>query len=306
MTAPVRIMIGVCTFRRPALVQTLASLAAQAAGDLAVEVVVADNDDTPTAAPLVAAMRDGYPWKLTLVHAPARNISVARNAILDAAEAAGIRFLAFIDDDETAVPGWIAALAAEHLRSGAAATMGPVIAEYADGAPDWMRRAGVHNCEAITSARGEIVSGYSGNVLLDLHHPAVAGLRFDPARGVSGGEDTAFFAAIRAAGGAFAYTPDAPVHEPVPADRATMTWLLRRRFRMGQTHGGLLGQDASALRRAGLTGLTLAKMSACLGMSAAGAFNPVRRNRQLMRAALHAGAVAGLFRMADLQLYRAD
>ena len=65
------------------------------------------------------------------VHAPARNISIARNAALDAAQAP---LVAFIDDDETATPLWLAALLECHQQTSATIIFGPVQAVY-DGGP---------------------------------------------------------------------------------------------------------------------------------------------------------------------------
>ena len=101
-----RIEVLICTFRRPFLEQTLASVAAQVLPDGAsLGVVVADNDTGPTARELVQRIAAGFPFALTYVHAPERNISLARNACLDTATA---EYVAFLDDDETAPPGWIA------------------------------------------------------------------------------------------------------------------------------------------------------------------------------------------------------
>src|SRR3954471_20358160 len=103
--------VGVCTFRRAAVADTLASLAGQMLPrDYALRVIVADNDETPSAEPVVRGAADAQGLDLTYVHAPARNISRARNACLEAATA---DWFAFIDDDETASPGWLSALLAE-------------------------------------------------------------------------------------------------------------------------------------------------------------------------------------------------
>lgn len=302
---PAHIAVGICTFRRLALIDTLRSLADLETAGLQVTMIVADNDDAPTARPRVEPLLDRLPLPIVWLHAPARNISVARNAILDEAMRRDIRFLAFIDDDEVAESTWLVRLAEAMRQTQAAAVMGRVLAEYPPGAPSWMREGAVHDTAPVMTRQGGVIGGYAGNVLLDLGHPAVAGRRFDFGRGVSGGEDTAFFAGILAAGGCLAYDPEARVREPVPPERATLRWLLRRRFRMGQTHGGLQRQGASVVRRAALTSLALAKAGACFAMAAAGGLDAVRRNRQLMRATLHVGASAALLGVADLPLYGA-
>ena len=92
--------IGVCTFRRPELADTLRSLAAMTVPERAtVRVIVADNDDAPSARALIERLRAEMPFEIIYVHCPASNISIARNACLDNGMG---DFLAFIDDDETA------------------------------------------------------------------------------------------------------------------------------------------------------------------------------------------------------------
>jgi succinoglycan biosynthesis protein ExoM len=100
--------VCVCTFRRPSVARLLASLAKQdLGGDLTVRIIVADNDDTPSARQTVEAALKANGLRGVYLHAPARNISVARNACLQAAKAP---LIAFIDDDEIARPGWLAGL----------------------------------------------------------------------------------------------------------------------------------------------------------------------------------------------------
>lgn len=296
-------MIGICTFRRPILAATLHSLAKLSPAGRPVTVVVADNDSTSSAEALVAEAARGHPLPIRYLHAPAANISIARNAILDAAREAGSRWLAFIDDDERVEPDWLRHLLDTAEGSGAGAVLGPVLADFPGDAPGWVRRAGLHDVAPVFGRDGRIVSGHAGNVLLDLRDPAWTGLRFDLARGRSGGEDTAFFSAFAAAGGRIAHAPAAIVREDVPAERVTLRWLLRRRFRMGQTHGDLLRGGRSGAGRAVQAGIAASKAAACLGLAALRAGDAAQRNRQLVRSALHLGVVAKLAGVADLQLY---
>jgi succinoglycan biosynthesis protein ExoM len=281
------ITIGLCTFRRPQVAETLASLHAQLLPDgMTIRIIVADNDDTPSARAVVMAAGG-----VRYIHAPARNIAVARNAILDAAEGP---WLAFCDDDERLDPGWIAALWREAQATGAAVVLGDVRARYRAGAPDWMRQGGVHDTRPERDMQGRLKGGYTCNVLMNLADPGLAGLRFDPARGRTGGEDTAFFAAARDLGVVFAHAPDALAVEDVPDERATLGWLLRRRMRMGQTHASLIGAGAGWPRRVRMAALATAKMVVCGGLALVALPRPLARNRAVMRGALHFGTASGL------------
>lgn len=298
------IVIGLCTFRRASVVATLQSLAhlVQVPGTVC-RIVVADNDEGPEAQRRVADAAAHHALPICYLHAPARNISIARNAILNAAHVEGARYLAFLDDDETVGPEWLSALMSRMRQGDCAAVLGPVRADYEVGAPVWMQRGVVHDTLPVTDRTGTILSGYTCNVLLDLTAPSVAGLSFDPTRGRSGGEDTAFFHALREKGGVIAFAAEALASETVPPNRATLSWLLKRRYRMGQTHGSLLAQGKGIGRRWVEIARASGKALICAGLAATRIGYPLRRNQALMRAALHIGAVASLNGQQTVILY---
>ena len=303
------LLIGICTFRRPELARALESLARLRSCGMTVGIAIADNDTTPSAQALVARIAASHPLPITYLHAPERNISIARNALLDHARATGARLHVSFDDDQTAEPEWLEQTVQtwrEGQRDPAGpfgVVLGPVRAMYQPGSPRWLERGGLHDTLPVTDRKGTIISGYTGNTLFDMADPALQGLRFDVARGRTGGEDTAFFSDYLAAGGRIAFAPGAVVHEVVPQDRASLKWLLKRRYRMGQTHASLVARGRSRAGRLRAAGIAAAKAAACGGMALVGAGDPVRRNRQLMRAALHVGAGAYLAGAPRIELY---
>ncbi|RUX39584.1 glycosyltransferase family 2 protein [Mesorhizobium sp. M4A.F.Ca.ET.020.02.1.1] len=292
--------ICVCTFRRPELADTLRSIAAmdRPAG-FEIGVVLADNDDQPSAQALVKALALELKLPIRYRHAPARNISIARNACLDASVS---DLVAFIDDDETASVRWLAELVATAEASGATAVLGPVRAHYGQDAPAWMRKGDFHSTLPVW-VRGEIRTGYTCNVLLRTGEASLRGRRFSLARGQTGGEDTEFFDSMVRDGGSIAFSPDALVEEVVPRARAAFDWLRRRRFRFGQTHGHLIGHGASGFRRVAQVGLASAKAAYCFGMAALTAISPVRRNRSVLRGIMHVGVVSGLVGVREIRQY---
>lgn len=300
MAKQLSIDIGVCTFRRPELADTLRSLdAMQMPAGFDISIIVADNDDTPTARDLVTALSRELTVPVRYQHCPARNISIARNACLDASTA---DFVAFIDDDETATPRWLAELAAVAQASGAAAVLGPVRARYRADAPDWMQRGDFHSTLPVW-VRGEIQTGYTCNVLLRMGSDSLRGRRFSLARGQTGGEDTEFFDQMHKAGGRIAFSPDAWVDEVVPRSRAAFDWLGRRRFRVGQTHGHLLGRNARGIGLVKQVGLASAKAIYCFASALPVVISPVRRNRSVLRGIMHVGVVSGLVGIREIRLY---
>jgi succinoglycan biosynthesis protein ExoM len=295
-----RIDIGVCTYRRPQLERTLRSLGAlELPPQTAVRVIVADNDAVPSARRLVYAAAAELPFEILYVHCPASNISLARNACLEAANG---DFLAFVDDDEEVSKNWLAELLSAAVASGADAVLGPVRAVYRDEAPGWMRRGDFHSTFPVRVG-GEIRTGYTCNVILRRASAVVAGRRFDLALGRSGGEDTDYFTRLHRAGGRIGYAPQALVHEPVPASRASLAWLARRRFRSGQTHGRLLGGVRSPVGAMPQIALAGAKAAWCFGAAAVAAIFPRTRNRYALRGVMHVGVVVGLLGVREIRQY---
>lgn len=290
--------VCVCTFRRPAVAGLLASLAKQdLGGSLRFRVIVADNDDTPSGRETVEAALAANGLDGIYLHAPARNISVARNACLQAAKAP---LVAFIDDDEIARPGWLAGLVAAMDAAKSDVVFGKVTAAYAPDAPRWMRTADLHSTPA-PFRNGVIDGGYTCNVLM--RRKAVGCLRFDPKFGRSGGEDTTFFAAMRGMGATMSYTADAVVDEPVTKARSSLAWLTQRAYRSGQTYGLLrLGKGES---RGKVAALSLAKVVACFAMAVLTIWSPARWRKAVVRAYLHAGVLGAALGRAPLELYGA-
>ncbi|WP_043612730.1 glycosyltransferase family 2 protein [Ensifer sp. ZNC0028] len=300
--AQTQIDIAVCTFRRPELAETLHSLALiTVPADVAIRIIVADNDVTPSAEALVNQMRPTMPCEILYVHCPASNISIARNACLDNSTG---HYLAFVDDDETVSRTWLVQLLDTAQTTGADVVLGPVRAEYTLSAPNWMRRGDFHSTRPVW-VDGEIRTGYTCNVLIDLTRPVVFNRRFNLALGQTGGEDTEFFRHMHADGGRLAYAPDALVFEPVPEKRARLAWLAKRRFRSGQTHGRLLGEPGQAGSRVAEIVRATAKSGYCAVASLLLLGSPVARSRYALRAIMHAGVVSGLIGVRELQQYGA-
>lgn len=287
--------VCVCTFRRASVADLLASLARLETPGWRMRVIVADNDDTQSARETVEAAFTKHGLNGLYIHAPARNISVARNACLNAARA---ELVAFIDDDETARPDWLARLISRHEATKAGVVFGRVVASYASDAPRWMPQADLHSTPP-PIRNGEIVGGYTCNVLM--RRDAVGVLRFDPAYGRSGGEDTTFFAQLQRSGVTMVYAGDAVVDEPIPPSRSSLEWLKTRAYRAGQTWGLLELRNGKS--KAVLIGMSLAKMAFCLAVAGLTLWSPARWRKAVVRARLHAGVMGAATGKAPLELY---
>lgn len=282
-----RIDVCVCTFRRAHVAATLRSISRLAVKpNWIIRVIVADNDETPSARDIVEGTARDCALPVTYLHAPAcfGNISVARNACLDAATAP---LVAFIDDDEIASPGWLAALVGTLEIGNADVVLGPVQAVYRADCTGWLRKGDFHSTRPVWVG-GEIITGYTCNVLFRRTAPALNGRRFRLDLG-AGGEDTVFFSAVHRAGGKIDYAAKALVTEAVPVDRANLSWLLERRFRFGETHGLVMMEDGDRVGK--LVGMSSAKAAVCLLAACFNIARPVRLRYWLLRGTLHLGVV---------------
>lgn len=290
--------ICICTFRRPSLELTLASVAAQVLpAGVRMRVIVADNDDMPSRRAQITAAAAALGLELTYVHAPARNISVARNACLDAADAG---WIAFIDDDEVASPEWLGSLLA--ARAEHDIVFGVSQARYPDPAtPGWVKRGDFHSNRI--AGNDAAWNGYTANVLIDRSLVTAHGLRFAVELGQTGGEDTMFFFDAYRAGARFGYAPAAIVHEDTPIARARLRWLALRRFRSGQIHHLLLRRQGGS--RLATLPVATAKALACFAQGALNLPWPSRAAAAVLRGMLHMGVVASILGRAPYREYAA-
>jgi succinoglycan biosynthesis protein ExoM len=294
---PATVDVCICTYRRPSVAEAIESVAAQdLPSGVSFRLIVCDNDLEPSAREIVETTARRLGLDFLYVHAPAQNISLARNACLKTADAP---FLAFLDDDETADRLWLRKLLERQAADGADVVFGAVRAVYGAGLPAWVARADLHSTPSPVRRDGTIVSGYAGSVLM--RRGMVGDLTFDLALGRTGGEDTFFFHELGRRGARFAFNPEAVADEPVTPGRARLPWLLKRSFRAGQTHAGLmLEEGANRLVKAGLA---VAKVAFCVADAALHALSPPAWRRRLVRAALHAGVISRLAGYGEIKLY---
>lgn len=257
--------IAIASCGRESLVRTLASLdQMRVPPDMNIEIVIADDDPDEAASERVAAS-GARELPVRCIPVGTQNISVARNACLDAARGA---LVAFIDDDEWVSPGWLIRMLACREEFDATAVFGPVLPQYPTGTAGWLIKADPLYVE--WGRRGTVVTtGRSGNALIDLEFVQRKGLRFDPALGQTGGEDTAFFAELHEKGGKLVVTDDAMVFETVPAERMTLDYFRIRSLRSGQSYARIvLGEHAGLWRRGFFAFGALAKMTAAFATAA--------------------------------------
>lgn len=222
------------TLRRPEGLERAvrSALAQSGVADRLREIIIVDND--PGASARDAATRLAALSSIPVIwrHAPRPGVATARNEGLSATTAP---LIAFLDDDEAASPGWLAALLSAQASTGADAVFGPIRGRVPDGT-GWTRpylerffgREGPDQTQLIDTPYG------CGNSLLVRATALPGSAPFNVSADQSGGEDDVLFAALKARGGRFGWACDAWVDEFAPPHRATLRYAMARAFAYGQ------------------------------------------------------------------------
>lgn len=226
------VSISIASIGRPSLADTLQSLAGlPRSEDLKVRVLIADDSRDGAATRLVESLDlGGLP--VTCLPVASGNISHARNALLDAADS---DWIVFVDDDEWVEPDWLVRMFAAQRDFQADVVIGPVLPAYPPDTPAWLVQANPlykdwgHRGKRLDTGRG-------GNTLVRMSLIRELALRFNPAYGVTGGEDNVFFAEAASRGAVMVATDDAIIREHVPPERLSPALILRRAVRAGQSY----------------------------------------------------------------------
>lgn len=224
--------VCIATYRRPARLRALLD-------DLTLqhlmpdEVIVVDNDPEASALPVVEDLRSGpLPFRVVYDVQPEKNISLTRNRTV--ALAAG-DWLAFVDDDERAPPAWLAQLMGCVAQTRADGALGPVVPVVPPEAPEWIRRGRFYDWTRLPT--GALIPPNRlrfGNLVLRASLLRTMQAPFDPAYGLTGGEDGDLLSRLAQDGAVLRWCDEAVVHEPVESARLSLRWLLRRALRGGQ------------------------------------------------------------------------
>lgn len=199
------------------------------------EIVVVDNDAEGSARATVEQHRNrvtAYPIYYAIQ--PARNIALTRNRTVEMSTA---EWLAFIDDDERAPENWLSQLASALQQYSADGVLGPVVPVVPETAPKWIRRGRFYDFARLSS--GDVVPLNRmrfGNILLRGAPLRQEEVPFNPAYGLSTGEDADLLIRLVNKGAKVVWCDEAVVWEPIEAGRLSLRWLLQRALSGGQEY----------------------------------------------------------------------
>jgi succinoglycan biosynthesis protein ExoM len=258
----VDVSVVIPTFRRPELLRAaVGSVLEQRGLAVGVEIVVIDNDPAKSAERIVADLAGSPAMALRYFCEPRPGISHARNAGVAASCGS---YIAFLDDDEAASPGWLASLLSTMRDPAADIVVGPVRPRFpaSMAVSSYARR--IYNRDARAPTGQPVEWSGIGNALLRRDRCLAVGVPFDPRFGLSGGEDTIFLARLREQGRRIVWCAEAAVTEVVPEEKLTSGYLLRRAFRTGQTTAFLPSALANPRWSAVLRWMLIGAIQVCI------------------------------------------
>jgi succinoglycan biosynthesis protein ExoM len=238
-----QIDVCIATYRRPSLLHSLLNdlLVQQVPAGVKLRIIVVDNDQTASARRVVDEFRSRCA-DVDYYTQTEQNIALTRNKALEHSNG---DLIAFIDDDESAPPDWLAILLAAMDRYNADAVFGPVRGLLPETTPRWLIEGRFFDRpRRATGSQADL--GGTGNALV--RASVVRGkLFFNPVYGLSGGEDTDFFHRLGRSGARMIWCEEALLTEHVHTERLALWWHLRRGFRGGQVYADIMGRPRGAL-----------------------------------------------------------
>lgn len=236
--------ICICTRGRPHLRDTLASVGGQERPDgAAVEILVVDNAPGGPARAIIDDVAATLPIPIRYVAEARAGLSFARNRTIEHARG---EWLALIDDDATADPGWLRELYRTAGRHAADAVVGTVIARFETPPSPSVAASRLFEWRLpATGAPVGLGDALTGNAMLRRGFLVDHDLRFDESFNATGGEDSDLFHRFIDLGGRIVSCREAVVREFVPKERMTSEYMTMRALRTGETfarvmqrHGG--------------------------------------------------------------------
>lgn len=196
----------------------------------AIALIVIENDDSPHCADIVAEFQKRAPYLVDYLIETEAGIPFARNAAIEAVQALGAEWIAFIDDDELAEPDWLLRLCERSNQAGVDVVQGAARYKYPSKSPDWLPHRPLARRES-----GQVLRTASTNNVIfrrTLTENEGLGLRFDPRFRFTGGSDSDFFSRATEKGACIVWEQLAVVSETVPQSRLRLGWQLQRAFRV--------------------------------------------------------------------------
>jgi len=211
----------------------------------AFDIIVVDNNPDGSARDAVTALQASSRVPVRYIPETRAGISHARNTGVAAAQG---RYLAFLDDDQRAAPGWLSGHIAALRGFAAGVSFGPTFPDFPEGAElssvvlwRYTRDEKIPTGSAMPNRSPLLGSPGMGNSVMDRELCRLETPVFDLRYGFAGGEDTLLFRQLLQDGCRMVWCAEGCVRETIPASRLTERYLLRRAYNGGQVSASTWG-----------------------------------------------------------------
>lgn len=233
------LVIGIPTYKRPAMLEKLVNSIYDCNIDQkfisATDILIVDNDKDLTAKACTLKLKNKCPsnFKLHYHNYPKKGLSNVRNEIMEKALLLEPEYIVFVDDDEYVTKDWLNQLIYTVLKNGGDMAMGPVIPDFEkkthEAISHWFFKPKYDNNQKLN-----FIS--TGNLIMRSKFLKEKQLQFDPRFNTTGSEDSYFGITVLKENGTIYSAEEAVVYETITEKRATLKWLLQRRYNGANTY----------------------------------------------------------------------
>ena len=233
-----KIAIGIPSYQRTAMLDKLmhSILACNLDPTLIkhVDIIIVDNDVEKTAEPITNKWikNAATPFCIYYVNCPTKGLAHVRNEIFERALSLAPDFIVGMDDDQYVTPNWLNELTATIVNNKADFAIGPVIPQLeknvSPAIAQWFSASRLEDQKSIDFLE-------TANLIIRVPFIVEHQLRFDLRFNTIGAEDTYFGISALKKGAKIFWAAKAIVYETIPEKRATLQWLIKRRFRVANT-----------------------------------------------------------------------
>lgn len=233
------LVIGIPTYKRPLLLKKLINSIYKCNIDSnfisEIDILIVDNDISKTAKTTASKFKNNGSdkFKLHYHHYPKKGLSNVRNEIIEKANEFEPDYIVFVDDDEYVTTNWLNELIYTIVKNNCDMAMGPILPDFekkvSSAISHWFFRPQHNNDDKLDFI-------ITGNIIMCSKFLKDNQLQFDPRFNTTGSEDSYFGISVIKKKGVICWAEDAVAYETIPEGRATLKWLLRRRYSGANTY----------------------------------------------------------------------
>ena len=228
------LVIGIPTYKRPLmlekLVNSIYTCNIERKFISAIDILIVDNDIEQTAEATSLQLKNRCPLTFNLHYHnyPIKGLSNVRNEIIEKALLLEPDFVVFVDDDEYVTRDWLNELIYTAVINDGDMAMGPVIPKFeieaSKAISNWFFPTRHENHKKLDFIM-------TGNLIMRAKFLKDHQLQFDTRFNTTGSEDFYFGICVLKKNGAIYYASKAIAYECISKKRATLKWLIQRKYR---------------------------------------------------------------------------